>query len=208
VNTTWRCFVAVPLPASLRSRLAEVVTAWRAEPAAPDVRWTAPDGWHLTLAFLGDVDPAAVSTLIGGLRATLQETPGWQVQTGGLGAFPGPGRARVLWYGIADADGRLATLAEAARSSLAPIVPTIRDGSPFRAHITLGRTRQARGLDLLAWLAGHAAPVGSLPVQRAVLYRSVQGGGQPARYEALGAVALAPARGAIMDAEAEAPMDG
>ncbi len=208
MSESWRCFVAVPLPPTLRADLGAAVEAWRNEPAAPHLRWTVPDGWHVTLAFLGDIDPAAVPSLVGELRATLEETPGWRVETGGLGTFPGPGRARVLWYGVADVDGRLAALAETARSSLAPMVPSLRAASPFRPHVTLGRVRPPSGVDLVTWLAGHAAPAGALPVQQAVVYRSVLGGGRPARHEALASVALAPARGAIMHREAEAPTDG
>ncbi len=207
MTESWRCFVAVPLSEALVGALARTVTDWRADPAAPDLRWTEPAGWHLTLAFLGDIDPEAVPSLLEALRSALDGYPAWRADTGELGTFPGPLRARVLWYGVGDADGRLARLAHAARTSLAPLVPSLRSGSPFRAHVTLARARQS-GIDLGAWLAVHAGPRSSLRVDQVVLYRSLLGAGRPARYESLGAVALPAPRGAIMDAEAEASTDG
>ncbi|HEX6475430.1 MAG TPA: hypothetical protein VF114_10150, partial [Candidatus Limnocylindria bacterium] len=50
----WRCFVAVPLPADLRTALSEWVSGIRQDAALEaDWRWTDPDGWHDTLDFLG-----------------------------------------------------------------------------------------------------------------------------------------------------------
>ncbi len=207
MTESWRCFVAVPLPAALRSHLAEALAGWRGEPVAPDLRWTAPDGWHLTLAFLGATDPDAVPALLAGLRTATTDRPAWTAPTGSLGTFPGPGRARVVWCGVADPDGRLAALATAVRGALEPVAPALRASSPFRAHVTLARARDARGADVAAWMAGRRAPVGAIRVDRVVLYRSHLRGGHPARYEALGSAMLEVADGAMMGAEAEASGD-
>ncbi len=208
MSERWRCFVAVPVPASLRRALERSVTEWRADPVVPDLRWTAPTGWHLTLAFLGDIEPALVPRVLAGMGTAVGGRPAWRVHTGGIGAFPHPRRARVLWYGVDDPDGRLGELAGALGSALRESIPPLRGGEPFRGHVTLARARPPRGVDLVDWLAGHAVPSGSLPVQKVVLYRSMSGDGRPARHGVLGAVALAAPRGAIMGPEAEASTDG
>jgi 2'-5' RNA ligase len=207
VTDSWRCFVAVPLPAILRAGLRETITGWRNESQAPDLRWTAPEGWHLTLAFLGDTDPGTVPRLLDGLRAAVGDGTAWTAATGSLGTFPGPRRARVLWYGVEDPDGRLAALAEAVRSALEPMAPSLRAASAFRAHVTLARARDPRGSDLAAWITGRRAPAGSVPIGTVVLYRSHLGGGHPARYEALGSALLKAHGGAMMDTEPEASVD-
>ena len=46
--------MAIALPAEAAGELDEVVAPLR--PAWPDLRWTGRDAWHLTLAFLGEVD--------------------------------------------------------------------------------------------------------------------------------------------------------
>jgi 2'-5' RNA ligase len=174
----WRLFVAIPIGEDLRRNLAEALEAARAAPGLEDLRWTDPDDWHLTLAFLGDTDPAEVPRLARSLAAVADAHPPMAVPAGGLGAFPGPRRARVAWYGVADPDGRLARLAEAVREAVGA-----ETGSPFRAHLTLARARH-EPLDLRDWIASTSVPRGRLTVDTVQLLRSHLGRG-PARYEVL-----------------------
>jgi 2'-5' RNA ligase len=90
----------------------------------------------------------------------------------------------VIWYRIEDDDRRLALLANAVRSALAQLIPRLADEASFRPHLTMARARDERGLRLADWLARRDAPVGSIEVDRVVLYRSHLGHG-PARYEPL-----------------------
>jgi 2'-5' RNA ligase len=174
----WRCFVAVPLPDDLRAGLAATVTGWRSRFDLEGLRWVEPAGWHVTLAFLGQTDPARVPAIAAAVAAIAAGHTPWVATTGGVGAFPSPSRARVAWYGVSDRDGRLSTLAGDLRAALA-----IDDAGPFRPHVTLGRTGRQR-VDLRAWVAGASAPAGRLAVERIELMRSHVGGG-PARYETL-----------------------
>ena len=152
----WRCFVAVPIGESLRADLRAAVDAWRKEPALAGMRWTDPEGWHLTLAFLGPIDAASIPELVEQLAAVAQAHPTTRSATGGLGAFPTPAHARVAWYGVEDADDRLSHLASAVAVALA----LDGDGSrPFRPHLTLARARR-EAADLRAWLASASAPEG------------------------------------------------
>lgn len=203
----WRCFVAVPLPKALRSKLSEVVRRWREEPNGPDLRWTGAAGWHLTLAFLGWVDAEMVAGLLERLADPAARASRADVGGGGVGAFPSPRRARVVWYDVADDHGQAAALAEGVRRSLSPMVPSVDDGSPFRPHVTLARARAERGADLRVWLPGRAVPSGVIPLERVILYRSHLGRG-PARYEPLGSVAVGTGERAVSDVEAEASVHG
>jgi 2'-5' RNA ligase len=182
---TWRCFVAVPVPPDLRRSLDAVVTEWRAEPDAPDLRWTDPAGWHLTLAFLGATDPASVPGLADRLEATAAPFHPFAVSTGRAGAFPRPDAAQSVWLGIDDPDDRLADLAAAIQGAVLP--PDRR--RPLKAHLTLGRSRIRRGEPLGPWLAGRAFPPTELGVEDVVLYRSHLGRG-PARYSELARLRL------------------
>lgn len=179
----WRCFVAVPISERLRAELKEAVDAWRERPEADDLRWTDPAGWHLTLAFLGSTDPEGVPEIRDALARAVDEQPAFELTAGGLGAFPSARRARVAWYGIADAERRLAGLAARVRRELDI------EAGPFRPHVTLGRARDERGVDLRGWLLGTEAPIGRVVVDRVELMRSHIGRG-PARYETLAAVPL------------------
>lgn len=203
----WRCFVAVPLPERLRSELADVVGAWRRDPLGPDVRWTDAAGWHLTLAFLGWIQAGLSDEILRKLVAPARETRPVELASGGLGVFPSPRRARVLWYGMTDTTGAALSLTIGIRDALARIVPRVEEGSPFRPHVTLARARAERGIDLSAWIAGRAVPSGVVPLERVILYRSHLGRG-PAQYEPLGAVTVGTGARIVRDVEAEASVDG
>ena len=203
----WRCFVAVPLPAGLRADLTDVVAAWKGEPHQPDLRWTDPAGWHMTLAFLGWIEAGLSEEILERMAAPARRARPVKLTAGGLGAFPSPARARVLWYGLADTDGVAASLASAIRHALAQIVPRADDGTPFRPHVTLARARAERGADLRSWMTGRAVPSGVAPFERVILYRSHLGRG-PAHYEPLGAVTLGTGAHVVRNVEAEASVHG
>jgi 2'-5' RNA ligase len=181
---TWRCFVAVPVAAEVRAALAGAVDAWRADPATPDLRWTDPDGWHLTLAFLGSQPSSVVPLLTRALGAAHHVAP-FAVSVSGLGAFPRPGAAQSVWFRIADTDRRLTALASLVSAAVLPDDPP----AAFRPHLTVGRSRVRRGEPLGPWLASVVVPTASITVEEVVLYRSHLGSG-PARYEALATVRL------------------
>ena len=187
---TWRCFVAVDLPDDLRSDLAAAIATWRAEPDAPDVRWTDASAWHLTLAFLGAIPPSSVDRIAAALDRVAAGGRPMTFATGGLGAFPSRSRARVLWYGVADRDGALGAMADAVRDALVSLVPSLEHESPFRAHVTIARVRDQRGIDASGWLQSCRAPDGRLPLLALRLYRSHLGGQRPARYELIREVGL------------------
>jgi 2'-5' RNA ligase len=182
---TWRCFVAVPVPPDLRRSLDAAVTAWRAEPDAPDLRWTDPTGWHVTLAFLGARDPASVPGLSDDLEATVAPFGPFAVSTGRAGAFPRSGAAQSVWLGIDDPHDRLRELAAAVQDAVLP--PDRR--RPLKAHLTLGRSRHRRGEPLGSWLGSRVFPATALAVEDVVLYRSHLGRG-PARYSELARLRL------------------
>lgn len=180
----WRCFVAVPIGEGLRADLRRAAADWR---TVEDLRLTEPDGWHVTVAFIGSISAGSVPALAERLTFVAETHAAFSVRTGGLGAFPTPGRARVAWYGIVDEQDRLAHLARDIAIAL-----DLDGAQPFRPHLTLGRAR--RPIDLRSWLASASAPEGVLEIDRIALMRSHVGGG-PARYETLATASMAvPAR--------------
>ena len=179
MSELWRCFVAVPIGESLRSTLAKAVDGWKLE----GLRWTDPANWHLTLAFLGPTDAARVASIAAVMERVAAAHGPVHVRTGGLGAFPAPGRARVLWYGVEDPAGELDALARDLSSELGVEV-----AGPYRPHLTLARARR-EPVNLPSWLADASAPEGGLVVDRLDLMRSHLVGG-PARYQAIGTALL------------------
>lgn len=130
-----RLFAAVVPPPEAIQELAAAVHPLRAMPQAAALRWTGEPTWHLTLAFLGQVDSADTETLAARLAAvasTADRAP--ELRLAGAGRFGD----RALWAdvrGDTKALGRLAEdVAAAARATGIDL-----DDRPFRAHLTLAR---------------------------------------------------------------------
>ncbi len=84
----WRLFVAVPLGDELRASLAAAAEGWRRRPDLAGLRWTDPDGWHVTVAFIGEVDPAGIPALARALDGSVRGRAARRLGTGALGGFP------------------------------------------------------------------------------------------------------------------------
>ncbi|WP_428261154.1 RNA 2',3'-cyclic phosphodiesterase [Haliangium sp.] len=135
-----RLFLGVEISTASVDALAETARALRTsvEAAGGRVRWVAPSRYHITLKFLGWCMPEIVTALRDRLTAPVAELPRFEFAVRGLGAFPDPGRARVLWAGVEDPDGgldRLVTLIEDESDRLG----FARERRSFHPHVTLGR---------------------------------------------------------------------
>lgn len=164
-----RSFLAVPLPDSLKQRLAELQNDLRQK--LRNVRWTRPEALHLTLRFLGDVTQEDLDKIRTSVLSVERTQKAFEVTAKGLAAFPDSRRPRVLWIGLEPAKP-LTALHSACQAALttAGIAPEER---PFRPHLTLGRLkRQEPGLASLISTRENQA-VGTFPVQQLVLYQSL-----------------------------------
>jgi 2'-5' RNA ligase len=179
----WRCFVAVPVDPALHEALAAVAGDLRGRSRADAWRWTDAEAWHVTLAFMGSTDPARIPTVVSAIESVARQHEAFALDAGGLGGFPSRGRARVLWYGVSDPEGRLRRLAGAVRAAVG-----LADDERFGGHLTLARARDRLGTDATS-LTATQVPGARLEVDRMVLYRSHLGRG-PARYEALATAPL------------------
>jgi 2'-5' RNA ligase len=151
-----RLFVAIGLPHEAASELDEVVAPLR--PAWPELRWTGRDAWHLTLAFLGEVDEAVIARLAVRLERAARRHPSLSLSLSGAGAFPVASRARVLWTGI-EGDrrglGQLgASVAAGARRAGAP---PANGGRGYQPHLTLARCRAPADVHSLVGTLGSFA---------------------------------------------------
>ncbi len=131
-----RLFAAVLPPPEAIKELGPAVASLHALPQAGALRWTGEPTWHLTLAFLGQVDPGDVAALGGRLAAaaaTVERTP--QLRLAGGGRFGD----RALWVGVRGDTRPLADLAgEVAAAARATGIDV--DDTPFRPHLTLARS--------------------------------------------------------------------
>ena len=134
------------------------------------LRWEQRDRYHLTLQFLGPV--RELTPVVEGLAAAVAGLAAFPARLGGAGAFPKPGRARVVWMGTAAGGGDVVALAGAVAGGLRPLGYEP-DRKEFHPHLTLARLKVPDNVsDVLAAIG--PGPVGeAFTVDEVVLYQSV-----------------------------------
>jgi RNA 2',3'-cyclic 3'-phosphodiesterase len=120
---------------------------------APDLRWLPEQRWHVTLAFLGEVDPDRIPDLAARLDAVAAEhAPLEGLRLAGAGTFRG-----VLWLGIEPTERHSPAdrLARAVQREMRAVgIPVER--CPWHAHLTLARWRPSADRDALARQVAHS----------------------------------------------------
>ncbi len=138
-----RAFVAIELSEEAIEALDRLQSKLK-EQAPPDaVRWVRPRSIHLTLQFLGDVDPGRVEAIAQALRQVSLGRAPFSFEMRDLGVFPNARQPRVVWVGIVEPSGALAALQKEVSRALESLgfEPEQR---AFTPHLTLGRaSRQA-----------------------------------------------------------------
>jgi 2'-5' RNA ligase len=116
---------------------------------AAGFRWTRPEQFHITLAFMGDVAPHRVEAYADRLATSLEGLLVSELRLAGAVVFPNVAEGRVLATGVA-ANDSLETAAVRARN--AAVVSGIEvDGQRFRPHVTVARTG-GRFVEMTNWV--------------------------------------------------------
>jgi RNA 2',3'-cyclic 3'-phosphodiesterase len=130
-----RLFAAVDISPQAVRALARAIEPWRER--LPGGRWVRPENWHVTVKFLGRTWPRLERWVRSSCREAAAQVRPFRLSVEGMGVFPGPSRARVLWAGLGDPEGSLPALARALEERLAKEFPP--EKRPFSGHLTVAR---------------------------------------------------------------------
>ncbi|MGH7429210.1 MAG: RNA 2',3'-cyclic phosphodiesterase, partial [Candidatus Methylomirabilaceae bacterium] len=163
--------VAANLDPGLRERAARVQE--RLWETRADVAWVRPENLHLTLKFLGEVEETALGAVADAIGSVATGPGPFRLVFAGLGAFPQPRTARVVWVGVGEGAEGLAELHARLEAALEPL-GFRREERPFTSHLTVGRVRgPGRREQLAAAVTSMAAePLGEMLLDRIDLMRS------------------------------------
>lgn len=141
---TTRTFIALAVPQNVGDKLARLQTLLA--PEATGVRWAEALPFHLTLAFLGDVNNG---DLIEVCRAVATASSGidvFDLRIEGVGFFPDAARPRTIWAGLVGPGLEPLRLLQAKIAAAVDSVNYPADEKKrFVPHITLGSLKPGRG---------------------------------------------------------------
>ncbi|MDN7012114.1 RNA 2',3'-cyclic phosphodiesterase [Methanoculleus sp. FWC-SCC3] len=130
-----RTFVAIDLPEEIRERARESQEILRRSSGRLAI--VDPANLHLTVKFLGEVEPAQIEPIVDALRAVRADPFSLTV---GYPVCNPPRKPRVIWCDVTDG-GESAALAQQVDDLLAPL-GFRRETRPFRPHMTLARVKE------------------------------------------------------------------
>ena len=134
------------IPEDIRRQLSSVQSELKESHA--DVKWVRPESMHLTLKFMGEIDPVLVDDIREAIGPIVEDTSPFPIAVKGLGCFPRLNQPRVVWAGLSDGNGEMAELQKTVEKGVEAL-GFRPEGKPFNPHLTLGRVRSVRGKDRL-----------------------------------------------------------
>jgi RNA 2',3'-cyclic 3'-phosphodiesterase len=164
-----RLFIAADIPARVKADVASAVGPYTER--IPAARWTRSDGWHITLKFLGATWPRLMEEVRGAVRTVAGRTQAFETRLTEMGVFPSPGRTRVVWVGLEDAEGHFPALVKSLDDLLAENFGF--EKRAFTPHLTLARLNPPRNIrEFIPDLVGTSVASEPFMVDRLVLYQS------------------------------------
>jgi len=178
-----RVFIAIDVGDAVRREVTRVVTTLTGKLDAvktpPKVVWVRPAALHVTIKFLGEVEPPEIERLQALLAQPIPIAP-FELEWRGIGTFPNTKHPRALWIGVVNGAAPLAEVeAEVSRRLAGGPVADL-DQRPFLAHLTVGRVKMAgAGVDWPKILQTVEVKRVASIVDRVTLYRSELSRGGP-----------------------------
>ena len=132
-----RTFIALEMNDNLQAHLEHVIS--KLIRTLPNIRWVNPDGIHLTLAFLGELDDAQLADATDAAQLAAQQVHTFSYRLTRLGIFGTPRHPRVVWMGIDEPTGALTTLHSILHQQLEQ--RGLQPDKRFSPHFTLARAK-------------------------------------------------------------------
>jgi RNA 2',3'-cyclic 3'-phosphodiesterase len=169
-----RLFIALPLPEEVKAVLQTQQDHLKTQLAKHDqqIRWTLPEQWHLTLAFLGATNAERLPHIQNAMEHAAKPVQAFVLETTTLGSFPSLRRPSVLWLGVAGDIAKLQTLQLRLNEALSGMLGP--DDKPFKPHLTLARLKQfGLGKEVTEAFASSSLTNHTWSVSELCLYQSI-----------------------------------
>jgi 2'-5' RNA ligase len=166
-----RTFIALELPPAVTLLLHKVQQELKRLKIR--ARWVRPENIHLTLKFLGDINPDHIDKIGAAMAGAAIEFPPVTLTVREIGVFPGIKRPRVIWMGLGGDIRSLLALQGRLEQELAE-AEFPKDKRSFKAHLTLGRIKQSVNPAVISQMISEYATLSSdeFVCNQVILYKS------------------------------------
>lgn len=169
-----RIFFAIELPETIKQKIGDYISALKKKSKPHVIRWTRNDNLHITLQFIGEANRFDLDKICNSVQSRIKNIHSpMQISVGDLQLFPTPFRPRVIVLDILPQEA-LSSLAHSIGEGVEAAGYAI-EKRPFRAHMTLGRIKQPKNLDLSYLGQTPKVVCEEIFLQEFVLYRSEPG---------------------------------
>ena len=168
-----RSFVAVPLPEKIQADIFAAAQELSRRLPQLGVKWAGKvENLHITVKFLGQIEEEKLTALAEDLARTVAPLPRFRLELRGMGAFPSPRKANVVWAGVEDGARGLTAIAEAVEG-VGERFGFGREQRAFTGHVTVGRCEKRNGVDARVALEPWAdRALGTVAVDEVHVYES------------------------------------
>jgi 2'-5' RNA ligase len=171
-----RTFIAVDFPTELLTKIEAISAFFKTKTPEKALKWVETDKLHLTLKFIGEINPTQVEQVKTILAKSLTGQRAFDIEVGGLGMYPNRNNPRVIWLGISGADPMI-EIHRILEQDLAAIdiMPERREFTP---HLTLARVRRSTDKETAKMIGKTLSqfviePLGTISINQVRLYQSV-----------------------------------
>lgn len=132
-----RLFIAAPLNEAQRSRVEGLLAPLKDSLSREAIRWMPREKWHLTLAFLGEVEEEALPSVVESADLALASHLPFALVPEKIAGFPNPDQPRYVAFCLFSQDGFSGAIYRDLNAALSILEPN----RVFRPHATLGKFR-------------------------------------------------------------------
>ena len=136
-----RIFIAFDISDEARASAIEHIDSLRKDADNVRVSWEKPEKLHVTVKFLGEVDDRQLADITSTLSVVASKHSPITAGLSQPGVFPNSRRPRILWLGIDEPTGEIATVAEELDDALEKL-GFRSEVRGFKPHLTIARVRE------------------------------------------------------------------
>jgi len=141
-----RLFVGLELPAQIRTHLSIL------SGGVPGARWVKPEGYHLTVRFIGEVDEGRFEDIAAALSRI--RASAFDLTLEGVSTFGKENMPHTLWVGVQRNDALQSLHAKVDRALVN--IGFEPEGRKYSPHVTLARLRDAAPVRLGAFVTANS----------------------------------------------------